>query len=110
MDANTFLKGWMTGARLRARNAVPAESAAGTSTGNSTYDKASFLSGLAAGMACRGAPMWVSSNYKVIADAEYLLPLGAGIPVSVGDVDVGSAEYLLPLGAGIPVEFGEATT
>ena len=108
MDANVFLKGWTVGTRLRGRGAAPG--VGGTGGGSGRYDKASFLAGLAAGFASRGAPPWAYTGEKIIADAEYLLPLGAGIPVTLGAVDVGNAEYLLPLGAGVPVELGGVDT
>lgn len=108
MDANVFLKGWTVGARLRGRSAAPG--AGGTGGGSGRYDKASFLAGLAAGFASRGAPPWAYTGERIVADTEYLLPLGAGIPVTLDAVDVGSAEYLLPLGAGLPVELGDVDT
>ncbi len=106
MDANVFLKGWTVGTRLRGRGAAPG--VGGTGGGSGRYDKASFLAGLAAGFASRGAPPWAYTGEKIIADAEYLLPLGAGLPVELGDVDTGAAEYLMPLGAGQPAELGGA--
>lgn len=56
MDANVFLKGWTVGARLRGRSAAPG--AGETGGGSGRYDKTSFLAGLAAGFASRGAPPW----------------------------------------------------
>ena len=108
MNHNVFLQGWIVGSRLRAHKSYSV--AAGAGGGSGKYDKASFLAGMAAGFACRGAPMWGLERPYIIADHEYLLPLGAGIPVALDAVDIGKVEYLLPLGAGLPVEMGDVET
>ncbi len=107
VEENSFFKGWLVGRQLRGRRGNPQGYGAAAAADGAVYDKVSFLSGLAAGLASRGAPLWAFTGEKIRADAEYLLPLGEGIPVTLGVVDTGNAEYLLPLGEGIVVEYEE---
>lgn len=99
MIESVFFKGWTVGSRLRGHSA--AAEAAGAGGGGGEYDRASFLAGLAAGFASRGAPPWGYTREHIVADAEYLLPIGpaleAGELVRLGR-DFGGAEYLLPIG------------
>lgn len=99
VEENSFFKGWLVGRRLRGRRGNPQGYGAAAAADGAVYDKVSFLSGLAAGLASRGAPLWAFTGEKIRADHEYALPVGSGIPA---DVEAeAKTEYALPVGPGI---------
>ena len=73
VNHNVFLQGWIVGSRLRGHESSHVKAGAGGGSGE--YDKASFLAGLAAGMASRGGLPWM----RAIGELPGWVPAGAVI-------------------------------